>query len=151
MATFYQGVTFATTEQVTNTKLHNLVANASISGIVVGDITNGFISSLPSAAGAIPPQNLWSMITVATNASVPNVGVGTSFKLYASTYMTIASFSNARIGQQFTIIGQQASFPGILDTGNFKLSANWAPGKQYDNLTLIWDGSAFIEVGRTAT
>jgi len=46
------------------------------------------------------------------------------------------------LGSHFTLIAQQASFPVVVDTGAFKLNANWVPAKQYDNfdLNLGWDG-----------
>lgn len=44
MATITKGYTFGATEQVTNTKLHSLVDDATISGIVNADITDGTIT-----------------------------------------------------------------------------------------------------------
>lgn len=134
------GYTFGSTELVTSTKLHSLVNNATIN-----------IASLPSTAGAILPRNLFSIVTVATNASIPNLVQGTSFKVYWSTYGSIASFINYYPGQRFTLFAQQASFPSILDTGNFKLNGNWIPAKVDDNITLEWNGSSFVEVFRTLT
>lgn len=151
MATFLQGQTFGATEQVTNTKLHNLVANASISSILAAELINSFLSSLASGHGKVPPQNFYNVVTPATNASLIDVSIATTLKVFYATYGSIATFINARVGHKFTIIAQQASFPAVLDTGSFKLSALWAPAKQYDNLTLEWDGSVFVEIGRTAT
>lgn len=151
MATFLTGWTFSVSEQVTNTKLNNIVNLASISNIQASEMSVAFLTSLPSAAGKIPPQNIWQMGAPATNASLIDVSLSNSFKLFYSTFGSIATFVNARIGMSFILIAQQASFPVVVDTGAFKLSANWVPAKQYDNLTLIWDGSAFIETGRVST
>lgn len=148
MATFLQGHTFASTEQVTNTKLHNLVANASISNILASEIANSFMASLASGAGKIPTQNLFNMNTPATNASLIDVSLYTSLRLYYSTYGSLATFINARVGQEFTIIAQQASFPVIIDVGSFRLAGNWIPDTAGDNLKLHWDGTSFTEVGR---
>lgn len=151
MALFLQGQTFGSTEQVTNTKLHNLVANASISNILASEFNGNILTSLPSGAGKVPPQNLVNLNTPATNASLIDVGIRTVLNLYYSTYGSLATFINARTGQIFTLIAQQASFPSIIDIGVFRLSASWVPDGQYDNLTLLWDGSNFIEVGRVNT
>lgn len=169
MADFYQGQTFGAVEQVTNTKMHNLVVNASISNIKVSELSNGFLSSLvsaqgevpwdsvnlltslPSASGKVPPQNLYNVGIPATDASLVDVSAYTALKLYYSTYGSIATFINARTGQEFRLISQQASFPVILDAGNFLLSANWVPDSAGDNLSLIWDGTNFIEIGRVDT
>jgi hypothetical protein len=150
MATFYQGQTFSSVEQITNTKLHNLVANASISGIGGGDFSNNFLTSLVSANGQVPPQNLWRLGTPATNASLIDVSSFTSLLVYYSTYGTLATFINARRGQEFRIISGSASFPSILDTGVFLLNGNWIPAKLGDNLSLIWTGANFVELGRIA-
>jgi hypothetical protein len=87
---------------------------------------------------------------VATNSSVPSVANYTGLKLYWSTYGSIASFSNARTGQAFTLFAGQASFPTLLDAGNFLLNGNWIPAKADDNLTLIWNGTNFVEMARVS-
>lgn len=151
MANFLTGTTFGSTEQVTNTKLHNIVNNASISNILASELSNNILSSLASSSGKLLPQNMFALGTPATNASLIDISQFTAINLFHSTYATLATFINARRGQEFTLIAQQASFPAILDTGSFKLAGNWIPAKQYDNLSLIWDGSAFVEIGRVAT
>lgn len=148
MATILQGQTFGTTEQVTNTKLHNLVANASISNIRASELISDILTSLPSAAGKLPVQNYMQHNTPATNASTIDVSLYTSLSLYYSTYGSLATFVNARTGQKFTLLSGQASFPVIVDAGSFLLSANWVPAAAGDNLTLIWDGTNFVEIGR---
>jgi hypothetical protein len=83
MATLSKGYTFGATEQVTNTKLHSLVDDGTVTEIVNADIdataaiidtklaqiyTAGkvsghsftLLSSIPSGAGYIPPVNLGS-------------------------------------------------------------------------------------------
>ena len=167
-ATITKGQTFATTEQITNAKLHALVDSATISGILASEMANNFLTSLASASGLIPlarqymltsltsamgkvpPQNLWEYKNLTTNTSIPDLSVGTLFKLNTSTYACIASFTNMRVGQKFTLIAGQASYPGICDTGVFLLNADWVAAKAGDNLTLVWDGVNFIEVGRVA-
>lgn len=151
MANFLSGWTYGVSEQVTNTKMNNQVNLASISNIQASELISNFFASLPSAAGKIPQQNIWGLGSITTNASLINVSSTSAFNVYYSTYGSIATFIGALIGQQFTLIAQQASFPVILDVGSFKLSANWIPAKQFDNLSLIWDGTQFIEIGRVST
>jgi len=151
MATFLQGQTFGSTEQVTNTKLHNLVANASISNILASEFAANILYSLVSGSGKIPRQNMINYGSVATNASLIDISTFSVLPLFYSTYGSLATFINARVGQEFSLIAQQASFPVISDAGAFKLSAAWIPAKQYDNIKLVWDGSAFVEVGRVTT
>ena len=94
---------------------------------------------------------MFNIVTTATNASLVDVSAASSLYAWYSTYGTLATFINARIGQIFRVVAQQASFPAIIDTGAFKLAGNWIPAKQYDNITLQWDGTAFVEVSRVAT
>ena len=148
MADFLTGHTYGSTEQVTNTKLHNQVNLASISNIQASELGSNILTSLPSAAGKVPPQNFWNIVTVTTNASLIDISTATHLKVYASTFCSLATFLNPRIGQEFKLIMQQASFPTILDTGAFKLNGNFIPTGQYSNITLVWDGSAYIELGR---
>ena len=150
MATILKGQTFGTAEQITNTKLHALVDSATITGILNSELSSNLLTSMASSAGKIPPQNLWEYKSIATNTSIPDISVGTVFKLNASTYACLASFTNMRTGQVFTLIAGQASFPGICDTGAFLLSANWIAAKAGDNITLVWDGTSFIEIARVS-
>lgn len=122
-----RGQTFGQLEQITNTKLHNLVDLATITGVELLGYSSGL-----------------------TNASIPNISAGSVFKLNASTYCSIASFTGMQTGQMFTLIAGQASYPCILDAGSFLLSADWIAAKSGDNLTLVWDGTSFIEIARVA-
>lgn len=140
MVEITKGYTFGSTELVTNSKLHSLIESATIN-----------LASLASSAGQIPTRNIFSIVTVATNSSIPDLIEGTSFKLHWATYGTIASFTNYYPGQRFTLFAQQASFPAIVDIGSFELNGNWIPAKANDNITLEWNGSSFVEVSRTAT
>lgn len=151
MANFLTGWTFSASEQVTNTKMNNQVNLASISNIQASEMATNFLSSLVSSSGKLPQQNIYGLGSITTNASLINVSSTSAFNVYYSTYGSIATFVGALVGQKFTLISQQASFPVIVDTGSFKLASNWIPAKQYDNISLIWDGSAFIEIGRVTT
>ena len=148
MASFLTGVDWGTTEQVTNTKLKNMVNNASISNILASEFNSNLLTSLTSNSGKIPPQNMWLLGTPATNASLIDISTFTSINLYYSTYGSIGTFINARNGQPFTLFTNQASFPVIKDGGSFLLSADWIPASVGDNLTLVWNGTSFIEVSR---
>lgn len=146
----YKGHTFAATELVTSTKLNSLVDSASIA-LTVSELSTGFLSSLATTSGILRPINLYSITNVATNMSVPNVANKSFLKLYWSTYGSIASLTGMTSGQQFTLMAAQASFPAILDGGAFTLSADWIANGANDNITLVWDGSSFIETARVNT
>jgi len=61
MATLSRGQTFGTTEQVTNTKLHNLVDLGTISGIALADFAAGVRPTTVStgAPGSPTSGDLW--------------------------------------------------------------------------------------------
>lgn len=58
MATVTKGITYGATEQITNTKLHNLVDLATVTSIAFADLSTGLLSSLPSTSGLLNPWNL---------------------------------------------------------------------------------------------
>ncbi len=151
MSNFVTGWNFGATEQVTNTKLNAIVNSAAISNILSTELASSILSSLTSVQGYIAPYNLAKIVDLATNTSIPDVSRGTVFNYYQTTYATLASISNAFPGHRFTFIAQQASTPIISDSGSFKLEGNWIPAKQYDNITLVWTGSVFVETGRVST
>jgi hypothetical protein len=96
MATLSKGQTFGATETVTNTKLHDLVDNGSISGILnadcdasmelanskLADITEAGkvsgssmfnLASIPSGAGTIPMEQLTNSVLLATLQTIPSL------------------------------------------------------------------------------
>ncbi len=88
-AVLVKGYTFGATEQVTATKLSNLVDDATISGIVAADITAGTItdteissvsgskltslSGIPSGAGAIPAANITGKANSGANSDITSI------------------------------------------------------------------------------
>jgi len=129
MANLHTGINIVSNEQITNTKLHKIVNDATISSIKVNELGN-------------------ELATYSTNASTPDISNANVLLIHYSTYGTLATFVGARVGQRFTLISQQASFPSIIDTGSFKMNGNWIPTKLGDNITLVWDGTNFIEIFR---
>jgi hypothetical protein len=75
MATLVTGKTFTATEQVTATKLNNIVNLATISGIVAADITDGVITGVKLAAGEI---DLTTKVTGTLPVANGGTGVVTS-------------------------------------------------------------------------
>ena len=53
-------------------------------------------------------------------------------------------------GQRLTIILTSATANAceLANTGNVKLSAGWTPATQYSNISLIFDGTNWIETSR---
>jgi len=98
MATLGRGITLATTETITNAKLHQLVDSGTVTGIVDADISASaaitgsklstiiesgkvggtalsYLASIPSGAGYLPYQNLASIPanTLTNLSSLPTV------------------------------------------------------------------------------
>ncbi len=62
-----KGQTFGSSEQITNTKLHNLVDAATIS-LEFSEVANNMLTSLPTTAGMIPSYIL--MPSLASGATL---------------------------------------------------------------------------------
>jgi len=150
MATITKGYSFGSSELVNNTKLHSLIDSASIASIVNSNLAPYILSSMATTAGRLPLRNMVYFSNLATNTTIPSIGDYTTLKLYHSTYCSIPSIAGAETGQKITFIAGQASTPSIVDTGIFLLSANWTPAKAGDNITLVWDGTSFIEISRVS-
>jgi len=73
-ATITKGQTFGSTEQITNTKLHNLVDAATISGIEASELATNILGSLPSTAGTLRSFNL--VTSLASGAAIRYDGAG---------------------------------------------------------------------------
>lgn len=74
MATVTKGQTFGSTEQITNTKLHNLVDLATVTSIVVADLSTGILGSLSSTPGQL--RTISMVTSLASGALIRNNGSG---------------------------------------------------------------------------
>lgn len=96
MATFSRGQTFGVTETITNTKLHNLIDNATITNIVDADIAPGaaiqFSKLLASAIDGSLLTNLGNIPSGSGKIPFANLNVP-----FGSTYVSLVSIPNASL------------------------------------------------------
>lgn len=88
-------------------------------------------------------------IKLTVNSTTPSVKNG-HLKCYytANTAPTaITDFTDADEGQVIFVIGDANT--SIADSGNFKLSAAWAPDAD-DTITLVYKSGIFYELSRSA-
>ena len=83
------------------------------------------------------------------NATVINTGGSRIVFCQNLSAGSIASITGMITGMPFTLLFQSTGSCGILDTGVFKLNGNLLPGVN-TTLTLVWDGTNYCELGRSA-
>ncbi len=101
-------------------------------------------------------DNICAVVDIATNATVINTTGARFVKLYDTSLAgSITTIVGAELGKPFTLIGagSNASLANHLlyDVSPYVLSASF----QYNlgmgnNITLVWDGTNYIEIGRAA-
>lgn len=74
MATVTKGQTFGSTEQITNTKLHNLVDLSTVTSINVADLSSGILGSLSSTPGQL--RTISMVTSLASGALIRHNGSG---------------------------------------------------------------------------
>lgn len=74
MATVTKGQSFGATEQITNTKLHNLVDLATVTSIAVSDLSTGILGSLSSVPGQL--RTISMVTSLASGALIRHNGSG---------------------------------------------------------------------------
>jgi hypothetical protein len=123
---------------------------------VENNITNDFpelVSTVNNNANAL--ETIFaSKVTIATNPSIVDVAGAKFIELYACSAGSIASITGAISYVPFTMVMRSdGASLALLDAGtNNVLSANWIPSTDDSNITLVWDGTKYIEIGRvTAT
>ena len=152
-ASISKGKTFGATETVTNTKLHQLVDAASISGIVNAEIAAG-------AAIAATKLNLAAIAQVvamssaihkfakgADVASASTIILGEDGNFFDITGTT--TITSITIKQAGTVVFLQ--FDGILtltDGSNLKLDSNFVTAAE-STICLVSDGTNWWEISRT--
>jgi len=97
-------------------------------------------------------------IAIATNASQVNTSGNRFVQLNMNTTSSLSTITGMITGVPFTLLqmidSSNASFVGLATANTaFKLSADWNPdqlGHTKKNITLVWDGSHYVEIGRVA-
>lgn len=132
----------------TNLSLQKPVSESRI----VEDVPN--LKASHSANMDIIEKSLSGTTTIGTNASIVATGGNRIVRLYACSAGSISTISGALIDCPFTLMmmSSGASLALIDDdtagTSARVLTADWVPATIYSALTLVWDGTRYIELGR---
>jgi hypothetical protein len=138
-ATVSKGKTFASDEEVTNTKLHQLVDQATVTGVVSSDITDGTITADDIALGAVETTEILDNTITATDLSATLTFSALDFVDLASIIHNTTALQGLRLPQ----IGAAPSSP---------VSGEGFVGWDQTNNTLeTYDGSSWVPVGNPGT
>ena len=122
MSTIEKGYTFGTTELVTNTKLHTLIDSATLSE---------------------------TSTDIATNASIVSTAGAKIVNLYSCSAGSISTITGMLTNIPFMLINRSSGASlALLDASPFLLNGNVTPNSVGSNITLVWDGTNYIELGR---
>ena len=122
MSTISAGYAFGTTELVTNVKLHTLINSATLS---------------ETAAD------------IATNASIVSTAGAKIVNLYSCSAGSISTITGMLTNIPFMLVNRSSGASlALLDASPFLLNGNVTPSSVGSNITLVWDGTNYIELGR---
>ena len=122
MSTIEKGYTFGTTELVTNVKLHTLIDSATLSE---------------------------TSADIATNASIVSTAGAKIVNLYSCSAGSISTITGMLTNVPFMLINRSSGASlALLDASPFLLNGNVTPNSVGSNITLVWDGTNYIELGR---
>ena len=122
MSTIEKGYTFGTTELVTNVKLHTLIDSATLSE---------------------------TSADIAANASIVSTAGAKIVNLYSCSAGSISTITGMLTNIPFMLINRSSGASlALLDASPFLLNGNVTPSSVGSNITLVWDGTNYIELGR---
>jgi len=89
-------------------------------------------------------------VAIGTNASIVSTAGNRFVQLYACSAGSISTITGMLTKAPFTLImmSSGASLAYLDANTSALLSADWVPDNAGDSLTLIWDGTNYIEIGR---
>ena len=124
MSTISAGYAFGTTELVTNVKLHTLINSATLS---------------ETAAD------------IATNASIVSTAGAKIVNLYSCSAGSISTITGMLTNIPFMLVNRSSGASlALLDTSPLLLNGDVTLSSVGSNITLVWDGTNYIEIGRVA-
>jgi len=89
-------------------------------------------------------------VAIATNPSIVTMVGDRIVKLYACSAGSISTITGMVDEVPFSMVNMSSGSSLALLNGNsvFKLSADWVPDQEYSSITLVWNGTQYIELGR---
>lgn len=119
---------------------------------VMEDVPN--LKGAHSANMDIVEKVLSGSVVIGTNASIVNTAGNRIVRLYACSAGSISTITGALTDCPFTMImiSSGASLALLDDDATTTAKAivnDWIPSTIYSSLTLVWDGTRYIELGRT--
>ena len=140
-ATISKGYVWGSTELVTNVKLHTLVDSATISGIVNAEID--------AAAGIVYSKLSATATNIGTNASIISTAGAKIVNLYSCSAGSISTITGMLTNTPFILVNRSSGASlALLDSSPFLLNGNAIPSVVGSNITLVWEGTVYIELGR---
>ena len=122
MSTIEKGYTFGTTELVTNVKLHTLIDSATLSE---------------------------TSADIATNASIVSTAGAKIVNLYSCSAGSISTITGMLTNIPFMLVNRSSGASlALLDTSPLLLNGDVTLSSVGSNITLVWDGTNYIELGR---
>jgi len=122
MSTISAGYAFGTTELVTNVKLHTLINSATLSE---------------------------TSTDIATNASIVSTAGAKIVNLYSCSAGSISTITGMLTNIPFMLINRSSGASlALLDTSPLLLNGDVTLSSVGSNITLVWDGTNYIELGR---
>jgi len=92
-------------------------------------------------------------IAINTNPSIVTMVGDRIVKLYACSAGSISTITGMVDEVPFSMVMMSTGASLALLNANsvFKLSADWIPNVEYSSITLVWNGTQYIELGRVTT
>lgn len=132
--------------------LEGATADGFETSITPTDPTADRTITVPNASGTVALSQASTAVSLVGDDQAVTPGASTVIQLSSDdatdTNRTFTlSATGAITGQIYVLIGPASNACEIADTGIQKLSATWSPGAT-DTLTLLFDGTNFIELAR---
>jgi ribonuclease PH len=114
----------------------------------VNNIQSSFNANMDTIDAALPA--IATATTINTNPSIVNTRGSAIVNLYSCSAGSISTITGMATGKPFTMVNRSTGASlALLDAGVKLLSANWVGSTVGSCLTLVWDGTNYIEISRT--
>lgn len=131
---------------------YNETTNLSLQKPIDQNDINSDIDILQASNNAnadILETTLGGETAIATNPSIVNTAGARIVNLYSCSAGSIATITGMLTNVPFTLINRSSGASlALLDASPKLLAGNWAGSSVGDNLTLIWNGTNYIEIAR---
>jgi hypothetical protein len=132
------------------TSTTNMLLRKTVDTSIIQEDFENLQTDVSSNVDALEAMSTGSTV-IGTNASIVNTAGKRFVQLYACSAGSISTITGMLTNVPFTLMMMSSGASlALVDASPVLIAGNWVGATTKGNITLVWDGTNYVELGRVA-